>query len=487
MSSSFSGKTSFPTKVQTPEPLILKGSDRLGQTEQVVSVYYPWDNVTLVGEYHLAQMAQIEQIEQAAEQGFQAFRKTTPAQRAAILFRLAALIEKKQEDLATLITQESGKPIKLSRMEVARSVDLCRAYATEAERAFGQILQVEGREARIRQFPIGPVLAITPYNFPLNLVVHKLAPAIAAGCSITIKPAPHTPLTALKLGQLAIQAGYEAISVVPAPNEVAEELVKSKTFAKLSFTGSAKVGWFLRKFAGHKSVTLELGGNAALIIEDIDGPVEAMAERVAFGAFAFAGQICISVQRILINERIKDEFMEAFIKATRNFKVGDPMRGDTELGPMISIEEVQRARRMIKDALQSGANVVYGGNTFNALTMNPTILDRTTPEMAVNAEEVFAPIVTVTFYQDFEEALAMANESKYGLQAGVYTHDARQMELAYQLLDVGGVVINDIPTYRCDRLPYGGVKASGLGREGVLAGIAEYSSVKTLVVKSALG
>jgi acyl-CoA reductase-like NAD-dependent aldehyde dehydrogenase len=209
-----------------------------------------------------------------------------------------------------------------------------------------------------------------------------------------------------------------------------------------------------------------------------------MAHRVAFGAFAHAGQSCISVQRLLVNEQVKESFMAAFVAAARAMKVGDPFRHDTEVGPMISIDAVQRARGVIKDALRAGANVVYGGNTYNMFTMNPTILDRTTPEMAVNAEEVFAPIVTVATYQNFEEALALVNQSRYGLQAGIYTADANQIELAYQTLDVGSVVINDIPGYRSDLLPYGGVKASGLGREGVMAGLAEYSYTKTLVQKT---
>lgn len=483
MSSQHPASPSLPTKAMTAEPMILQGSTQFGKTGTVMPIYYPGDNATLIGEFHQAEDLHIELIERAAEQGFQSFRHSMPTQRAAILSRLADLVEANHEELAILITHESGKPIRLSRMEVSRSVTTLRAYAAETERISGQIMHVDGREARIRQFPIGPVLAITPYNFPLNLVTHKLAPAIAAGCSITIKPAPQTPLTALRLGRLAVEAGYEAISVVPASNEVAEALVRSDIFAKLSFTGSAKVGWYLRSIAGQKSITLELGGNAALIVEEITEPVEEMARRVTFGSFAFSGQICISVQRIFINEKVKDAFLSAFVTETRFMKVGDPMKVETEVGPMITIDAVQKARTLIKDALRAGANVVYGGNTYNALTMNPTILDRTTPNMDVNAEEVFAPIVTVVTYNKFEEALTMVNASKYGLQAGIYTNDPEQIELAYRTLDVGGVIINDIPTYRADLLPYGGVKASGLGREGVLSGIAEYSYPKTMIIK----
>ena len=473
------------TAVAVAQPFLLHGSERFGITGKILQIYYPADQSTVVGQCHCAEALHIELIERAAEQGFQAFRKTTPAKRAAILSRLADLLEAHQETVAVLITQECGKPIRMSRNEVERAIALCRDYAYETARMESRLLSVDAREARIARFPMGPVLAITPFNFPINLVMHKLAPAIAAGCSITIKPSPKTPLTALFLGRLAVEAGYEAISVIPlTENAVTEALVRSNAFTKISFTGSAAVGWHLRTIAGTKSVTLELGGTAPLIVEEFTEPLEQMAQRIAFGAFAFAGQICISVQRILVKERLKDEFLPAFVAASRAMKVGDPMKVETEVGPMISIEDVQRTRTLIKDSLKAGANVVYGGNTFNALTMNPTILDRTTPEMAINAEEVFAPLVTVATYQQFDEAIYLANQSRFGLQAGVYTSQAQQMELAYQDLDVGGVVINDIPTYRADFLPYGGIKASGMGREGVLGGIDEYTHVKTLIQKS---
>jgi acyl-CoA reductase-like NAD-dependent aldehyde dehydrogenase len=469
-----------PNKTKA-QPFIVQGSERLGITGTVQAIYFPGDQATQTGACYQAEAVHLELIERAAEEGFKHFRTTSPEERAGILTRLADLIEKHQKRLSELITEESGKPIMLSVSEVERSIRLCRAYAAEASRMTGLLMSVDNRRAQVQQFPVGPVLAITPYNFPLNLVIHKLAPAIAAGCSITIKPAPQTPLTALFLGRLTIEAGYEAISIVPMSNELAERLARSEVFRKLSFTGSAAVGWKLRSLAGSKSVTLELGGNAAVVVEELSEPVSDMTHRIAFGSFAHAGQICVSVQRIFINEKIKDTFMASFVAAARAMKVGDPFKYDTEVGPMISIDAVQGARGIIKDALRAGANVVYGGNTYNVFTMNPTILDRTTFDMAVNTEEVFAPIVTIHTYQNFEEALALVNQSKYGLQAGVYTTNPKQIEQAYQTLDVGGVVINDVPTYRSDVLPYGGVKASGIGREGVMSGISEYSYTKTLV------
>lgn len=474
---------SNPNAAQT-RPFIVHGQERFDLAGSVQAIYFPGDHTTQIGACYQAEAPHLQLIEQAAEQSFHAFRQTKPSERAAILTRLGTLIEKHQAAISQLITEESGKPITLAKQEVERAAQLCQAYAAEVARITGHLLEIDHRQVRIQHFPIGPVLTITPYNFPVNLVLHKLAPSIAAGCSITIKPAPQTPLTALYLGRLAIEAGYTAISVVPMSNELAEQLVRSNAFTKLSFTGSTSVGWMLRSIAGTKSVTLELGGNAALIIDELNDSMSDMAYRVAFGAFAHAGQICVSVQRIFIQQRLHAEFMASFVSAARGMKVGDPFRYDTEVGPMISMDAVQRARTVIKDALRAGANVVYGGNTYNMFTMNPTILDRTTPGMSVNAEEVFAPIVTVTPYEDFETALQLVNQSQYGLQAGVYTQDPKKVERAYQTLDVGGLVINDIPTYRCDMLPYGGIKASGIGREGVMAGILEYSYPKTLIQPS---
>ncbi len=464
------------------QPFLLNGDEQLGISREKLAVYYPGDHVTRVGECYQATLSQLELIEKAALDGFNAFKNTPPAQRVAILNRLGDRIEQYGDTLASLITQESGKPVKLSKVEVQRAIGVCREYAAQMEREGGQIVYVDGREARIRRFPLGPVLAITPYNFPLNLVVHKLAPAIAAGCSITVKPAPRTPLTALYLGRLAVSAGYGAISVVPCDNATAEALVRSEAFAKLSFTGSAQVGWHLKSIAGKKPVTLELGGNAAVIIDDFTRPVHEIAARCAFGAFAYSGQVCISVQRILIRRELREKFQQAFVQATREVNVGDPMHPDTDMGPLISIDDVQRVRRLIKDALGAGANVVYGGNTFNALTMNPTVLDRVTPGMAVWDEECFAPLAVLKEYHSFDQALELANQSRYGIQAGVYTDDRNKVEQAYQALEVGGVIINDIPTYRADLLPYGGVKDSGLGREGVLAGLREYTHEKVLVL-----
>ncbi len=466
-----------------PEKLVIQADEHFSRDDLRLSVVYPGDNATEVGTCYLLAPEKIDTVLAAAETGFHAFKRSTYARRGEILNKLADLIDANAPDLAKLITLESGKPLKLSQHEVQRAVGVCRGYARELGVVKPQTFVVEGREATVRQFPLGPVLAITPWNFPLNLIVHKLAPAIAAGCSITVKPASKTPLTALYLGRLASEAGYPAINVIPCTPDVAEQLVRSDVFRKLSFTGSDTVGWRLKSIAGKKAVTLELGGNAACIVEDVD-PAElaAIAARIAQGSFWYSGQICISVQRIFVNHRLHDNFLKAFVAATRALKVGDPMLPETDIGPMITLDDLRRTRNLIKDAIQQGANVVYGGNTFNSYTMNPTIMNRTTPEMAVNAEEVFAPIVTVQPYETFEDALALANQSRFGLQAGVYTQDLHKARRAYETLDVGGVMVNEVPTFRLDYLPYGGVKDSGLGREGVLTGMAEMSYLKTMIL-----
>jgi acyl-CoA reductase-like NAD-dependent aldehyde dehydrogenase len=459
--------------------LILNGSQRFGKTGTLTSVYNPADGITEIGRYHRAEELHIELIERAAEDGFKGFQHSSIYQRAEILENLAKLLEADIETFAQLIVNEVGKPIQLARGEVERSIQIFKGYARQVFQQNTISYPVPGYEAQVHRFPIGPVLAITPFNFPLSLVAHKLAPAIATGCSITIKPSPLASLCALRLGRLAAKAGYEAISVIPADDALSEMLVKHPVFKKISFTGSAAVGKKIRQLAGHRSLTLELGGNAAVIVEDFKHfSPDKIATRIAYGAFSYAGQICISVQRILINEALKAEFMPHLVQAARNIPVGDPKDPKVLVGPMISMQNIQRSRQIIKDALKGGGNVVYGGNTFNTFTLNPTLLDRTSPDMTVNTEEAFAPIATIQTYKTFDNAISMANQSRYGIQAGVYTHNATKQRQAFQQLEVSGVLINEIPTFRTDLLPYGGIKESGQGHEGILAGIEDYTFPK---------
>lgn len=465
-----------------PAPIQLGGQEWANNNLPVLKVVYPGDAVTVVGCCRTITEAEIATVCHQAAKDFDRFKHSTVQQRSQILQKLAGGIEAHAENLAKLITLETGKPIKLSAVEVDRAISVCQGYAQQLAVNENRVIQVEGREATIRRFPVGPVLAITPYNFPLNLVVHKLAPAIAAGCSLTVKPSSKSPLTALYLGKLCIEAGYQALQVVPAPTAVTEGLITSGSFKHISFTGGDTTGQRIAQLAGGTPTTMELGGNAACIIEDIpEGKLQTVARRVAQGAFQFAGQSCISVQRLLVNQQVQEAFTAALVQEARNMIVGNPLVAETDLGPMITPEDVFRVRNVIKETIAQGGNVLYGGNTYNALTMNPTILNRTTPEMAVNRTEMFAPLLTVTTYQDYEQALAQANDSDYGLQVGVYTQSWQKAQQAFELMDVGGVLHNDIPTTRLDVLPYGGVKASGHGREGVLCGVENFTTLKTFI------
>ncbi len=470
--------------VSSPQKLLINANEYTGIDGKWLRVINPVDATAEVGQCYLLQESQIESVLTAAQVGFDTFRKTTSTQRSEILKKLALLLLTHEGKLAQLITMESGKPITQSKTEVKRAIRLVQGYSDLLARTKRELYYLHDCEAELCYFPLGPVLAITPFNFPLNLIIHKLAPAIAAGNALTIKPSSKTPLTALYLGRLAIEAGYTAINVVPCGVEVAETLVQSPVFKKLSFTGSADVGWRLNSLAGRKPVSLELGGNAACIIEDYDpAKLKTIAKRVADGSFLYAGQICVSVQRILVNHRHYDAFTAAFLQEARDMVVGDPMDEKTEVGPMISVDDVFRSRGLIKQAIRDGANVLYGGNTYNMFTLNPTVFNRTTPEMIINRDEVFAPIVTIAPYETFEDAIALANDSRYGLQAGVYTQDNKKAKQAFEELNVGGVMINEVPSFRLDELPYGGIKDSGLGREGLMGGIAEMSNLKTRIEK----
>jgi acyl-CoA reductase-like NAD-dependent aldehyde dehydrogenase len=340
----------------------------------------------------------------------------------------------------------------------------------------------EGRWAIVRRFPIGPVAAITPFNFPLNLVAHKLAPAMAAGCPVVVKPAPQTPFCALLLGKLILESGWPAssFSILPLSNEDAALLVADERLKLLSFTGSAKVGWQLKRDAGKKRVVLELGGNAAVIIHN-DADIDHAVSRCISGAFSYAGQSCISVQRILVQADIFDEFAAKMVDAAEKLRVGDPSDESTDVGPMIRATDVERVQQWIKEAVSAGAKVLCGGTAKGSLVM-PTLLSATKSKMKVNCEEIFAPVATIEPYEDFEDALARSNNSQYGLQAGLFTHDSRLIFRAFEQLEIGGVIVGDVPTFRVDPMPYGGVKDSGLGREGIRYAIEEMTERRLLVM-----
>jgi len=441
-----------------------------------------------VGATFRPQTSHIEAAIQAAAQAFEVTRKLPSCERQRILRCVAQGITDRSEDFARTIALEAGKPIRTARAEVERAIFTFSIAAEESTRIYGEWLPLDlqafaaGRWAIVRRFPLGPIAAITPFNFPLNLVAHKWAPAMAAGCTVVHKPASQTPLSSLLLAELVEQAGWPAgaLNVLPLSSRDAELLVGDERLKMLSFTGSAAVGWDLKKKAGKKRVTLELGGNAGVIIHH-DADLEYAAERCATGGFSYAGQSCISVQRIFVYSRVMESFLAALVPRVQKLKVGDPLDESTDVGPMIGEAEARRAEEWINEARAAGARLLCGGKRNGAL-LEPSVLTGTRPEQRVNCREVFAPVVTVESYEDFQEAVRRVNDSPYGLQAGVFTRDAKLLFRAYDELEVGGVMAGDVPTFRIDHMPYGGVKDSGLGREGLRYAVEEMTEQKVLVV-----
>jgi acyl-CoA reductase-like NAD-dependent aldehyde dehydrogenase len=448
-------------------------------------------NGELVGRVAMADRAALEAAIQAAVTSFETTRKMPAYERIRILKQVARGLEERKEEFARLIALEAGKPIKTARGEVDRAVFTFSIAAEEAGRITGEFLPLDVQEFTkghwgvVRRFPIGPIAAITPFNFPLNLVAHKLAPAIAAGCSIVLKPAPQTPLTALLLGRMITEAGWPAgaLNVLPLSNDDAALMVSDDRLKVLSFTGSTAVGWELKAKAGKKRVLLELGGNAGVIIHS-DGDITYAMERCAVAGFAHAGQSCISVQRILVHRPVFERFLTGFVERTRKLKVGDPLDEATDVGPVIRESDAIRAVEWIEEAVKGGAKVVCGGKRCGTI-VEPTILTGSTPQMRVNCTEVFAPVKTVEPYDDFDESLRRINDTQYGLQAGVFTRDAVQIFRGFEELQVGGVIVGDVPTFRIDNMPYGGTKDSGMGREGLRYAIEEFTEQKLLVANLA--
>ena len=455
-----------------------------GSTAEIKS---PYDG-SRVGVVTLAGPRQIEQAIAASAGAFQVTRKLPAFERQRVLRSISAKIAERREQFARTMALEAGKPIKTARAEVDRAIFTFSVAAEESVRIGGEFLPLDLQEFTaerwgiVRRFPVGPIAAITPFNFPLNLVAHKVAPAIASGCSIVLKPAPQTPLTALLLAEVVHEAGLPAggLNVIPTTNEDAALIVSDDRLKMLSFTGSSAVGWKLKASAGKKKVTLELGGNAAAIIHN-DADLDFAAERCAVAGFAYSGQSCISVQRILVHKSAFDAFLQKFVERVKKLKPGDPLDESTDLGPLIRESDAERAVKWVQEAVVAGARLIIGGGRKGSI-VEPTILTNTRAEMKVNCEEVFAPVKTVEPYEDFGDALASVNRSPYGLQAGLFTNDARLIFRAYDELEVGGLIVGDVPTFRIDHMPYGGVKDSGLGREGLRYAIEEMTEPKLLAM-----
>jgi acyl-CoA reductase-like NAD-dependent aldehyde dehydrogenase len=451
-------------------------------------VISPYDGST-VGHALRPDRGAVERAVEVAASSFPTMKAMTAGERAGILASAAALIKEREKELARMISLESGKPIRYATGEAARAVHTFSEAAGECSRLYGENIPLDtstpgaGRIGITGWFPVGPVLAITPYNFPLNLVAHKLAPAVAAGCPVILKPSSKTPLTALLLGEILLEAGLpaEALSVLPMSGAEAGDLTEREEIRKVTFTGSAEVGWELKRRAFRKKVTLELGGNAAAVLHSDWDDIPGAAARMAVGGYAYSGQVCISIQRIYVHNSIYAAFMEEFVREVSAIRRGDPLDEDTGIGPMIDEGEARRVERWIDEAVSEGAAVVAGGPREGSF-LPPTIIENARHGMKVVDEEVFGPVTAVFGYDDFDEALAEVNDSRFGLQAGVFARDSGLIRKAFDMLEVGGVIAGDFPTFRVDRMPYGGVKESGAGREGLRWAIRDMCELRLLVV-----
>jgi len=445
-----------------------------------------------VAQVHRAGPGDVEDAITAAAAAHPLTRRLPAYRRAEILRKVAQRILSQQEFLGRVLALEAGKPVRLGRGEAARAAQTFELSAQEAGRIGGETLSLdlapgcEGWHGRVQRFPIGPVAAITPFNFPLNLVAHKLAPALAAGCPVVLKPASQTPLSALLLAQYLLDAGMpdDALSVLPCSPEVAGALVTDDRLRMLSFTGSSDVGWALKSRAGRKKVALELGGNAGVLILP-DADLELAARRCAEAGFAYAGQSCISVQRILVHEAVHEKFCELLLQHVQQLGVGDPLDEEVLVGPLIHEADAIRAEGWIAEAVGAGARLLTGGSRQGSL-LAPTVLADVQASMKVSCREVFAPVVAIVRVGSVRAGIDQLNDPEYGLQAGIFTRDLEAVETAYRDVEVGGLLVNEVPTFRLDAMPYGGVKGSGTGREGPRYAVLEMT-VPRLLVRRPLG
>jgi acyl-CoA reductase-like NAD-dependent aldehyde dehydrogenase len=474
------------TAATRPHPIYLAGE--WVESSAVLEVDDPARPGTPAGLTYLATEDQYEAAVSAAVRAFDETRVLPAYERGRALREISAGIAARRDDLARTIAMESGKPLRDALVEVDRAALTFRLGAEEAERMVGESIPLDiappsrGRFGVTRRFPIGPVAGISPFNFPLNLAAHKVAPAIASGCPIVLKPPTKCPLSMLAVAELIAEAGLPpgAVSVLPMTRELGDRMVADERFRLLSFTGSPGVGWRMKARAGKKKVVLELGGNAGAIV-DASADIDWAVRRTLVGAFAYSGQVCISVQRLYVHRSVWDEFMERFVAGARALKVGDPLDPETQVGPMVESAQAQRTERWVREAEAAGARVLVGGRADGAF-FPPTIITEAPRDAQVCSEEAFAPLVVAFPFDDFGEAIAAVNDSAFGLQAGVFTNDLANAWRAFQELEVGGVIVNDVPTYRVDHMPYGGVKDSGFGREGLRWAVEDMTEIRILAL-----
>jgi glyceraldehyde-3-phosphate dehydrogenase (NADP+) len=469
-----------------PHPIFLAG--RWVESPDVLEIANPADASTPAGSTYNATEAQYDEAVDAAVAAFEVTRKLPAYERSRILHEISAGIRARREELGRLIALEAGKPIRDALVEVDRATLTFRLGAEEAERMTGELIPLDllpsskDRIGITRRFPIGPIAGISPFNFPLNLAAHKVAPAIATGNPIVLKPPSKDPLVMLAVAEIIEAAGAPAgsVSILPMTRELGDKMVADPRFKLLTFTGSPSVGWRMKERAGKKKVVLELGGNAGVIV-DRSADLALAVKRTLVGAFAYAGQVCISVQRLFVHEDVWDEFMDAFAAGAAMLKVGDPLDPTTDVGPMVDGAAASRTQRWVDEALALGGKALLGG-TADGGFFPPTILTDVPDTAQVCSNEAFAPLVVAFPFRDLDEAVARVNDSMFGLQTGVFTNDLAGAWRAFSELEVGGVIINDIPTYRIDHMPYGGVKDSGLGREGIRYAMDDMTEIRIMVL-----
>lgn len=459
---------------------------RFIKTAHELTVRNPF-NGTIVATTWLAGIPEFELAVKAAQAARLPMQNLPAYKRYEALMYVRKRLTERRGEFGQTIMQESGKPIRYALGEVDRSIQTFTVAAEESKRLPREYISVdwtpagEKKEGLIRYFPAGIVAGIAPFNFPLNLAVHKIAPAIAAGCPVILKPSSTTPLSTLLLAEIIDETDLPkgAVSILPMDRETGNILVTDPRFALLSFTGSPEVGWKMKAAAGKKKVVLELGGNAGLIVTKSADISDALAKCIV-GAFSYSGQVCIHTQRILVHHELFDEFSNRFSAMVQNLKIGDPELPETEISSMIDEANAIRVENWINEALQAGAKLICGGKREGTL-VSPTVLTNTSDSMRVCSEEVFGPVVTLESYDNFVNALSQLNNTRFGLQAGIFTNEISKMNLAFETLEVGGVIINDTPTFRVDHMPYGGVKDSGLGREGVKYAMMDMLEARILV------
>ncbi|PIS05258.1 MAG: aldehyde dehydrogenase [Candidatus Buchananbacteria bacterium CG10_big_fil_rev_8_21_14_0_10_42_9] len=459
------------------------------KSRQRLEVLNPY-NDRPVGLTFSATKQQLEQATKAAVKTFEITRKMGVYERVAIFDQLIAGLTKKQKAFARMISLESAKPIKDAEVEAMRAINVLTLAKEEAKRIAGEVLDLDllassdGRWGIVKRFPVGPVAGISPFNYPLNLAIHKVAPTIAAGCTLVLKVPSRTPLTMMMFAELIDDTNLPkgAISIMAMDRKVGDALVTDDRFKLLSFTGSPAVGWKMKERSGKKKVVLELGGNAGALVDE-SADIKWAAKRLVVGAFSFSGQICISTQRLFVHKNVYDKFVSEYIKLVKKIKLGNPIDPQTQVGPMIEAGAVKRTEKWVNEAIKSGSKVLTGGKA-NGKFFEPTVLDRPKPSLAICSEEAFAPVVNLYPVNSFTEGIKNINNSAFGLQAGVFTNSFEHINYAFQELEVGGVVINDVPGYRIDHMPYGGVKDSGLGREGLKYSIEDMTELRLMVLNN---